>query len=600
MAWTHKYVDTALASGDNDGTTPANAWRGTSAIKTGFETNHAAETKIWYRRTSEYDEGVVGLNADISPTDDGTPALPCYHIGWPRPALPNTTITQGDWTNGSRIIDNIVGITPGLRAHGARWCTAPNGKKYLITAILWEFTVDGMAVGAEFVVGEILTNTTQTKKGKVWTFVDNANTTGTIQAVVDSATAWVNNDNITSDGGGDAELSANATAIGFLIDREYAGSTVTGTSGKFQIEADEDYADRPQAGIDAGWDADAHDLPKIDFNNEAYQINILTDIFFSFRNFYFADSADTLGLILADTCTALELLGCVFKQTSSNTPLIVFAYTFTSINRCLLEGSGAGSSQKGLSWYATCDLIIKNTQIYNLGGTGLSAIIGKPFLSNINIGVEMANVGVEIQLNHSATLFGVDVALGGTNGYINSIASLALGIKLKIENYQKILGNHKGFFQGGTWESIAVTSTNANKKLSDTVLKITPSVNFVPSIDNWKTVIFDGSFELSSGSQTIKFWLYNDLGQILNDVTAKDNVYLKATYVDSYDDTTEYTQIEAFSTEIDIADAANADDWDYLQVTVNPSTASKVRVQLICSVYDASDYFLIDPKPVIS
>lgn len=598
MAWTHKYVDTALGSGGNDGSTPADALRGTSAIKTGLETNWAAEIKVWYRRTSEYDEGVVGLNADIAPTDDGTAILPCYHIGWPRAAIPNTTITEGVWTNGSRLVTGVVGITPGLRAHGARWTTAPNGKKYLITAVLWEFDVDGMAAGAEFAVGEILTNTTQTKKGKVWAFTDNADTTGTIQAVVDSSTAWVNNDNITSDGGGDAELSENATAIGFIIDREYAGSTVSGTNGKFQIEADEDYADRPQAGIDAGWDADSHNLPKIDFNDEAYQLSIISNNYFSIRNFYFENSVDAIGIITITASFSAEFLGIILKQSTQNTTLFGGRFCNTVVNRFIIEGSGSGSAQVGIHTLFSPSLwLFKNGAIYNCGDVGFDRVSGDTILENINVGSEMANGDEDMYI------FGYvkckDVILGGHNGYV-LFSDEYVSKSIQIENYQKVLGVHKAWFFGGTWESIAVTSTNANKKLSDTVLKITPNINFQPSIDDWKTEIFDASFELSSGSQTIKFWIYNDLGQTLNDTTAKDNIYLKASYVDSYDDTTEYTHVEAFSTQIDIADAADADDWDYVEVTVNPATASKVRVQLMWSGYDATDSLLIDPEPVIS
>ncbi len=599
MAWTPKYVSSALGSGGNDGSTPADALRGTSAIKTGLETNWAAEIKVYYRRTSEYDEGVVGLNADIAPTDDGTAALPCYHIGWPRAAIPNTTITEGVWTNGSRLVTGVVGITPGLRAHGARWATAPNGKKYLITAVLWEFDIDGMAAGAEFAVGEILTNTTQTKKGKVWAFTDNADTTGTIQAVVDSSTAWVNNDNITSDGGGDAELSENATAIGFIIDREYAGSTVSGTNGKFQIDADEDYADRPQAGIDAGWDADSHDLPKIDFNDEAYQLIISSDNYFSIRNFYFENSADANGIVYASNGLAVEFIGCIFKQTAQNTPVFGTRYILNATTRFIIEGAGTGSAQVGvytLTSFAFLNLM--DGAIYNCGDIGIDRAQGDVTLNNVNVGSEISNGDDDIYV--FGKVVAKDVILGGTNGYVQYTTSDIIHKSIQIENYQKVLGNHKAWFFGGTWESIAVTSTAANKKLSDTVLKITPDYNYTPSVDDWKTVIFDGEFALSSGSQTIKFWIYNNLGQTLNDTTAKDNIYLKATYVDSYDDTTEYTNIEAFSTEIDIADAADADDWDYIQVTVNPATASKVRVQLIWSGYDATDYLLVDPEPVIS
>ena len=85
----------------------------------------------------------------------------------------------------------------------------------------------------------------------------------------------------------------------------------------------------------------------------------------------------------------------------------------------------------------------------------------------------------------------------------------------------------------------------------------------------------------------------------LNDTTATDDIYLQAEYVKSYDDTSEYTQAIATSTEIDILDAADADDWDYLEVTVNPATESKVRLWLKISKYETDDIF-IDPQVVIS
>lgn len=597
MAWTYKYVDSALGSGANDGSSEANAWRGVDAIKTGLETNHAAETKVIYRRTSVFDIGAGSTAADIAPTDDGTAPKPAYHIGMPRQAIPNTTITEGDWTNGSNSVDNVVGITPGMRAHCGRYITAPDGKKYLITAVLWEFTIDGMAAGAEFAVGEILTNTTQTKKGKVWKFVDNLDTTGLIQAIVDSSTAWVNNDNITSGGGGDAELSANATAVGFVIDREYAGSTVTGTSGKFQIDEDEDYAELHAAGVGASWEADAHDLPKIDFNDGAYQLILDGDMYFSIRNFYIENSSDVNGILYVTGSTHFELLGCILKQASQNTYLFVASggESFV-IDRCILEGSGSGSSQRGIRYSAVCEGKIKNSAVYNCGDYGLNPT-GSCYIGNVNIGYEMANGDYDIAPAAGTNLWGMNVILGGTVGYI----LLTQGPRIQIENYQKILGWHRkwDYFLGYS-ESVLVTSTNANKKLSDTVLRCYPNVNTVLAISNWKTVLFDGVFRLNSGSQTIKFWIYNDLGQTINDVTAKDNLYLEAIYYDSYDDTSEYTEIKAYSTEIDIADAADADDWDYLQVTVNPAVASDVRVRFIASIYDATDYFLVDPQPVIT
>jgi len=98
---------------------------------------------------------------DILPIYDGTASSPIRIIGWPRAAIPNTTITQADFTNGSKVIDNVVGITINRQKHTNRYITAPDGKQYHITAVLWEAGIDGMAAGAEFAVGEILTNITQ-------------------------------------------------------------------------------------------------------------------------------------------------------------------------------------------------------------------------------------------------------------------------------------------------------------------------------------------------------------------------------------------------------------------------------------------------------
>lgn len=519
------WVDSALGTGNNDGTSPANAIRGTAAIRTAMQFDHNAGVDAWFRRTSAYDEGVVNLNSDILIEADGTSNSPVRFMSWPRAAIPNTIITQADWTNGSATVDNVVGVTLARTAHQARWCTAPNGKKYFITQI------------------------------------------------VDSNT--------------------------FKIDREYSGSTVTGTNGLFQIDADWNYSIRPQAGIDAGWDSDADNLPTIDFNNETYQLKLYSDYYLIFSGFYFIDSADTEGIIYINTVANCMFRNIMTKQNTSNTPIFNIYNGNYTIREFTIEGSGSGSSQRGINIVGSGNPIIMNGATYNCGGAGI-IIIGCLYLSNVNIGVEIANGSYDIFQSYGALIRGIDVKLGGTNGYIYSMADYS-SIKSCFENYQKILGDNKTFHPLlGTGESIAVTSTDANKKLSDIVLKITPNINTPFITDEWKEILFDAEFELASGSQIIKFWLYNNLGQTLNDTTAKDNVYLEAEYVDSYDDTTEYTTTKSYSEQIDIADATNADDWDYLQVTVAPVTASKVRVKLICSIYDAADYFLIDPEPIIS
>lgn len=599
------FVDNSVVGGADDGTDwDTNAWNtgGNRGTKTALEFGgFTPGDKTWIRRTTVYDEAIAAQNADIAPTDDGTAAAPLEFIGWPRAAIPNTTITAADWTNGSTMVDNVVGISPVRERHQARYVTAPDGHQYLITAILWEFTVDGMAAGDEFTVGSLLNHTVNTRKGKVYTFVDDLVTTGTIQAVLDAEQAWSNTDNITDADGGDAELSANATAVGFIIDREYAGATVTGVDGKFQIEADEDYAIRPDVGaLRATWDADALNLPIIDFNNEAYQLFLYTDYYYILRNLEFKDSDDINGIVRTNSSGLSNIIGCLFKQ-NSNRMILANALNGLIIDRFTIEGSGSGNIQKALT-NASAGVVLTTGAIYNMGDNGIASPINLEIL-NINIGIEIANGDDDIATNSTGNLSGKDVVLGGVNGLFTTGTTHGappFACSAMIENYGKVLGEHRMFYPGGIAQRAAVAGETPNKKLSDYVLKITPNVDYTYKYEEGQCVLFEHEYQLSVGANTIKYWLYNDVGAILNNGDAKADIYLVAEYVDSYDDTSEYTITKAYSTEHTIADAADAGDWDSLSVTMTLAIASKVRVRLLISYYDLTGDIFIDPQAVLT
>jgi hypothetical protein len=87
----------------------------------------------------------------------------------------------------------------------------------------------------------------------------------------------------------------------------------------------------------------------------------------------------------------------------------------------------------------------------------------------------------------------------------------------------------------------------------------------------------------------------------INDTAATDNLFIKVSYVSAYDDTSEYKYTEVYSSEIDILAAADATDWDYLQVTgIQPAIASNVVIELYHSMYSAAGTIFVDPACVIS
>ncbi len=605
------YVDTILSSVANDGTSTDDAW---DSIETAMEYNgFAPGDKIWIKRDSSY--LCAGASQDIAPDDDGTSKDPIFFIGWPRAAIPDTTITQAGWTNGSNIVDNVIGITPDREKHVGRYVTAPDGFQYMITAVLWESVLDGIEDGvSEFTVGSNLTNTTQTKYGKVWGYTDDGGTAGTIQYVRDPGSVWVENDNLTDADAGDGEIAAaGETAVGFLIDREYAGSTVTTTNGKFQIEADEDYTEA-QAIDDAAftiklstWTDDAHDLPLLDFNGQTSELLLTTDNCYVFRNMDFQDSADTSGMVKFSNCRAIELLGCLFYSTQ-NAPLVVPNGTHTVIDRCIVEGDfAAGSTQKGINVIGGSHVILKNTAIYNLKDAGIILSNGgQCWLDNVNIGIEAPNGDEDVEIVKNGNFIGKDVNLGGNIGYIDWEFYIGPESQNKIENYGKVLGAHRTFSPQGIVDKLGIVAGSGDPYKrsggADSVLSIVfdetgpDSLSyFTEPHEIWAPPIFTHEFEATTASKSYRYYV-----QCEGIVTAAQ-LYIVAEYVDSYDDTSEYTMTTQQSDEAFTA-RADAEDWaEFMEVTgIQPAVGSKVRIKCYCSYYHATNNIFIDPKVEIS
>lgn len=590
---TNRYVDSATGSNGDNGTTQALAW---ATIEYALESGAlSAGYDVWVRRNHS-----ETLATDIDCAYDGEVNNPIRVLCWPRPAIPNTTITQADWTNGSRVVDNVVGITPTRRDHQARWVTAPDGNKYLITAVLWEAGVDGMAGGSEFTVGERLYNGTTAQYGKLWGFTDNEDTTGTIQ-YVRAMTAWADNHNITGSSGGDAEIdSGGETAVGFLIEREYVGSTVTGTNGKFQIEADEWYAERP-ADVD-GWDSDDHTLPLLDWNSANARLDLASARCHEFHGVDLINSNNSSGMVVSSgTCTYTVFRGCLFYQ-SNNTRTLYLGTSVTFV-RFTVEGSGAGTSQKA-------GLIASNVRfwdgsIYNLGDVGLDGA-AQMNLSNLNIGIEVQNGDDDINLTGNENdIVGSDVALGAYIGGFDPVVPYYFDFEdsAGFENFGKVLGEHTSYITGMTIAKTAVSGEYPNKKVSDYVIKITrlDANNYYITPEVFPA-IFTHEFEATTDSKSYKYWIFNNTGSTINNGNAKLDIFLECEYVSAYDDTTEYVFTKQYSTQATIANRQNANDWDYLEVTsIAPAVASKVRIKCYAS-FDpgAAGELFIDPAVVIT
>lgn len=393
-----------------------------------------------------------------------------------------------------------------------------------------------------------------------------------------------------------------------VLDREYAGST-SSNDATASIQADdivadwESYDDSGDTIKKSNWEADADDLPVIDFNDGDYQLILnANDDNLEFHNMEVKDSTDSSGIInIYNGPSNFLLKGCLLKQSTQNDLLLGLQYgASVNVERCIFEGSGSGGDQRGIRGQYGAMISLKDCAIYNCGGNGIYLHGSVLFLENVNIGTEIANANDDIYCLYSK-IYGRDVRLGGSNGYVD-FDSTGNGYHLmrcSFENFQKVLGNHRTYYPGGYFERSAVSGETPNKKVSDYVMKIVPNVNCTPN-EEGAFIMLRHEIELTADTHTLRYWIYNDTGDTLNDTTAKDDIWLKAEYIKEYDDTSEYVIAEEFSDEIDIADAADADDYDYLEVTITTATAGKVRLTIYLSYYSAAGNIFIDPAVQIS
>lgn len=396
----------------------------------------------------------------------------------------------------------------------------------------------------------------------------------------------------------------------FTIDREYAGTTAS--TAAFTIQADDDY-DLAQAIDDAAWtikkadyNADADDLAVIDFNDGAYQFFIVNDWYLVFKNLELKDSGDANGIIkFGLDCRALQIIGCLMKQTAANTRMYQSDYDVTYMERVILEGSGSGVSQRAIDCGSRALIHLKDCAIYNMGDEA-AFVNGNIFLENVNIGVEQANGDEEFNFGSCrGRVTGRDVRLGGAVGiFYLSATGIMPAVFIKIENYNKELGKNKSWFIGGSWQSVAAGAGDpvANQRSGGAtkLLEITPDQTGYEFMENWAIKVFKWDIAVTTATKSYRIYVQNAMD--LNSTEAAD-IWFTLKYVKSYDDVSEY----AYETKTSVSSSnpmptrADLDDWgEYLGITsVTPAVASNIIIELYWSKYDASNKCYIDPKLVI-
>jgi hypothetical protein len=398
------------------------------------------------------------------------------------------------------------------------------------------------------------------------------------------------------------------------IDREYSGTTVTGTNGAATIVADELWEDDMGTAYgfdDSGWtiketawDADADDLPFLDGQTNNANIGFSSDYNHIFRYIDFlGGSARSITLGAGGT---FVFQGCIFHTNGLAAP--VYGTSTTTIYDRFVKTTdltGAGSSWLIQTYYS--DLVLKNGALYDCDDSPFVFQQSVGYFENVNVGVE-GQIGDNVLYNTAAVinLTGIDVKIDpgvynmwDENGY-------AADMSMSFENWGKVLGAHYALNAQGTVIKADVVEGSGDpyKRVggSDSVVEIqydaTPGVMWQfgnPHPDYLWKPIFTHEFEVDDTPKSYRYYVQAE------GAVAADELWMELEYVSSYDDTSEYTITRPVSVDA-ISARSGADDWSqYLEINnIIPAVASKVRIKLFCRYYHASNKIYVDPQPRVT
>jgi hypothetical protein len=341
------------------------------------------------------------------------------------------------------------------------------------------------------------------------------------------------------------------------------------------------------------WEADADNVPYLDFNGTASGVYINTK-YIQIKNMEIKGVGGATGFYCITS--QISIVGVLFKHHSSITSWMINPTSSSiSLRRVTQEGNSHCYGFVG----SFSDVKIKDSAFYGNSLWGIYASGGTMYLENVNSGVEViaTNPGCDLDLQRGAVITGRDVKTNDTHLRHDTVGQHILA-GARIENWQRIDGYHVWMTRCAWYESEVLTTT-PYPKMSDKVIKCNSTNAYLTAdgFDGW--AFSKHNLRLMAGTYTVKYWIYNGSTNVINPKSPREDFWLQARVLKSYDDSSEYVYENHYSTEIDIAVAADTNDWDYLSVTFTLFAESLVNIQ--CRVCDATpNNVRIDPLPIIT
>lgn len=528
---THWYVNPD-ASGSNNGTSEANAWTSLASALTKSTYSDADMDIIWVRRNKTCSI----TSSPVTVGDYGTAQKPIYLCGVPRASA---AITAATWTINSTAVSSVTGVTLSSRSHAARYVTGPDGKDYLIQAVLSTSSFSLMrpyagpsvsgASGAATIKADVPPVAYPTSGSERWD-----NDASQEMPQIDFGTSgnyYINHD--------------GKSGWGFRFLKFYRGSVASSSAGNMNLKGS------------------AYGVPG----------------YFEF-----------IGCLFEQSNTSNNMINCA--NGGFGTPFFLY------LESCCAYGN-QGSGQNFFNNHdavACLNVQMRNCALYYLG-IGMTVNYVNLLFENVRFGYPSYNNSVDL-VWACGTIRGTDVYFGSTITTYNQVGKQG---GIFIENKDFVLGKHWKKIIQGTIESVVAGASGEAKARSggsDTLVKITPSGQNILPVQSAGFEVFCLEYLMPAGeSKTWNYYVqFYDSGS--SATLAATNLWLELEYIDEYDETTGIYHVARVLSTSTVAYRTGDTDWtEKLSISgINPAVNGKVRVRCLLSYYSASNLIWIDPK----
>lgn len=421
---------------------------------------------------------------------------------------------------------------------------------------------------------------------------------------------------VTAPNGGQYLITYIVDTDTIKIDKPYVGTTVTSANGAFTIQADDDY-DEAQAIDDSGWtikktnyNADADNLPYVDFGANAYYLNISSAYFWQFKNQELIGGTSYGVVRIQSGFAPVILQGMILTQDQTNIPILREGQGAILI-RCVLDGGGVSNR----AVYYPSQILFIDCVIYNMANStdifSIPAGYGPIEAYGLNISVETGESVNVFSGSRNVQFIGKDVKWGGNGIWVAGISSpWNFNSYIKIENWGRVIGANKTWsaFGSNTKVDVVGGSGDPYKRTNgaDSVIEIENNLNHTYCLKEFDLTglsatplppVFTHEFEVNSVSKNYRYYVQAEAA------IAADKLWLEVEYIHHYTGINRY-MLKKLTSDESVSQRSGVNDWSqYIEVTdVQPDAPgiSKVVIKCYCTYYSATAKIYIDPNPEIT